>query len=165
MRLQDGMRAREPQRSAWRFFPAAIIGGMLVVVGVNGGMIYAALHTFPGKAGTDGFDLSNHYNTVIAARERQNALGWTLQVDADASRHPVLVLADRTGAPLADATLTAVAERPVGAAQTTRMAFQQVAPGSYVGDAPLVAPGQWDLSLTATAGGHEVVVTRRILVR
>lgn len=165
MRLQDGMHARRPQRSGWRFFPAVVIGGMLVVMSVNGGMIYAAIGSFPGKAGADGFDLSNHYNTVLDARAQQNALGWSLQADADANRRPVLVLTDPTGAPLADATVTAVAERPVGAAHTTRLAFQQVAPGRYLADVPLVAPGQWDLHLAAHAVGHDVAVTRRILVR
>ena len=51
----------------WRWFPWAIALSLLVVVAVNGGMVWAALRTFPGVAGTDGFDLSNHYNRVLAA--------------------------------------------------------------------------------------------------
>ena len=64
MRLQDGMGAM-PARSAWRFFPWFLALGMSVVIAVNIGMAYTALHTFPGIAGSDGFDLSNHYDKVI----------------------------------------------------------------------------------------------------
>ncbi len=37
-------------------------------------MVYAALHTLPGKAGGDeGFELSNHYDTVLEQAEREAA--------------------------------------------------------------------------------------------
>ncbi|MDR3538461.1 MAG: FixH family protein [Acetobacteraceae bacterium] len=168
MRLHDGMgaaRGDKTPRSAWRWFPWAIAGCMLVVMVVNFGMVYAALHTFPGQAGSDGFDLSNHYDTVIERVQQQAALGWTLEARADAEGRPVLALTDKTGAPLTGARVDGTAERPLGAERTTHVAFQEQAPGRYVGDAKLGLPGQWDLSLVADAGGHQVVTTRRIIVR
>jgi nitrogen fixation protein FixH len=168
MRLQDGLRGTGGAgrgRSIWQLFPWAIAGGMLVVIAVNLGMVYAALHTFPGKAGSDGFDLSNHYDSVIEHVQQQAALGWRLEARADDAGHPVLALTDRTGAPLSGARIDATAERPLGAAQTTRVAFQEQAPGRYVGETSLAMPGQWDLSVVADAQGHEVVTTRRIIVR
>lgn len=168
MRLHDGLGAARGDgagRSAWWLFPWAVAGGMTVVVAVNIGMVYAALHSFPGKAGSDGFDLSNHYNTVIEHVQEQAALGWTLAAGADAQGHPTLALTDKAGAPLTGARIGATAERPLGAAQTTPVAFREQAPGRYVGDAALAMPGQWDLSVVADAQGHEVVTTRRIVVR
>src|SRR5271166_2781139 len=85
------------QASHWRWFPLGVVGSMLVVFAVNGGMIYAALHTFPGEAGEDGFDLSNSYNKVLSGVARQAALGWRVSADADAGGHPVLVLTVRDG--------------------------------------------------------------------
>ena len=45
---------------------------------VNAGLVYAALYSFPGKAGDEGFDLSNHYDAVLERGQREAALGWTV---------------------------------------------------------------------------------------
>ena len=45
---------------------------------VNAGLVYAALHSFPGKAGDEGFALSNHYDAVLEREQREAALGWTV---------------------------------------------------------------------------------------
>ena len=49
---------------------------------VNAGMVYAALHSFPGKAGDEGFDLSNHYDAVLE-RERARGGAWLDSAGAD----------------------------------------------------------------------------------
>jgi nitrogen fixation protein FixH len=164
MRLNDGKRAM-PERSAWRFFPWWVTGAMSVVIAVNVGMVYSALHTFPGHAGSDGFDLSNRYDAVIDRVQAQEALGWVVRAETDSSGHPVLKLSRSSGGPLSGARVQAVAERPLGATQTTRLAFREAAPGRYVGDAILAAPGQWDLMLTASSEGHDITTTRRVIVR
>jgi nitrogen fixation protein FixH len=166
MRLHDGLRAAPGGGNhSWRWFPWAIAGAMALVVAVNLGMVYAALHTFPGQAGNDGFDLSNRYDQVIARVERQAALGWTIDARADPAGRTEVALTDSAGAPLTGARIEAVAERPLGAARATRIAFQETAPGRYLADTPLGLPGQWDLSLVADAEGHEVTATRRVVVR
>ena len=50
------------RRSLWRFFPLAVVAGLAFVVLVNAGLVYAALYSFPGKTGDEGFELSNHYD-------------------------------------------------------------------------------------------------------
>ncbi len=35
-------------KTAWRFFPWFVAGAMALVVAVNVGMAYLAIHTFPG---------------------------------------------------------------------------------------------------------------------
>jgi nitrogen fixation protein FixH len=161
MRLQDGMRA-QPARSAWQFFPWWVAGCMGVVIVVNVFMAYSALHTFPGQAGRDGFDLSNRYDQVIDRVQRQAALGWTIDAATDDAGHPLLMLTDAAGHPLSGAAIQGVAERPVGATLSTPIAFREAGAGQYVGDAILPAKGQWDIMLTATADGHDVTTTRRI---
>ena len=89
-----------PARSAWRFFPWLIAAAIGVVVAVNGVMIYAAFSSFPGRAGSEGFDLSNRYNAVLDHAQREAELGWTLLAKADGTGRPEVRLTDRDGSPL-----------------------------------------------------------------
>jgi nitrogen fixation protein FixH len=169
MRYQDGshaLRGGAPEKpSRWRLFPWAIAAAMGVVIAVNVGMVYAAMHTFPGQAGGNGFDLSNRYDQVIARVQRQAALGWSVRVETDAQRHPVLLLRGPDGAPLTGAAVQATAERPLGPQHSTALAFRETARGRYVADGVLAEPGQWDLLLSASAQGHDFTTTRRIVTR
>ena len=152
--------------SFYRFYPWIVAAGMSVVVAVNIGMVTAALHTFPGQApGGEGFDLSNRYNAVMERVRQQSALGLAIAAEADPSAHPVLSLRDAANAPVANAHIVATADRPVGAPQTTDVRFRETSPGRYVGDVSLPARGQWELLFTASAGGHDMTATRRIVVK
>jgi nitrogen fixation protein FixH len=154
-----------PGGSLWRFFPIGVIAAMGVVVAVNGGMVYVALHGFPGQAGEEDFALSNHYDAVLERVQREAALGWTLSAQADDTGRPVVTLVDRNRAPLRGASVTGFAERPLGAPQTQQLMFRETAAGRYVGSMALPKPGQWDLTLSASADGHAVAATRRVIVR
>jgi nitrogen fixation protein FixH len=153
-------------RNIWRFFPWFIAAAMSVVIVVNFGMAYTALHTFPGiPGGGDGFDLSNHYNAVLDRVKQEAAFGWEVRAEIDPAGRPVVVLTDRSGAALSGAWIEATAQRPLGDPRTTDERFSEIAPGRYVGTGALEEKGQWDLLLSATAGGHELSATRRIVVR
>jgi len=153
-------------RSPWRFFPLGVVLSIGVVVAVNAGMIYAALHTFPGAAGDDAsFALSNHYDTVLEQAQRVAALGWVVMAATDDVGRVVVTLAARDGVPLRAATLTGSAERPLGTPQTYAVRFQEAGHGHYVADAPLPLPGQWDVTLSASVGSNAMAVTRRVIVR
>ena len=101
--------------SHWKLFPLAIIAGLGVVVLVNVGMVYAALHSFPGKAGDEDFALSNRYDAVLEREQREASLGWTVVARTDVGGVPEITLADRDGSPLRGAVVAATAERPLGA--------------------------------------------------
>lgn len=152
-------------RSLWRFFPIGLVVAMTVVVAVNGGMIYAALHSFPGKAGDEGFELSNHYDAVLDRAQREVALGWTIAAWTDDAGRPVVTLTDRSNAPLQGASVAGLAARPLGADESQRLMFSEIAAGRYVASAALPAQGQWDLTLSASADGHDMAATRRVIVR
>ena len=160
-------RSTLPQRgSAWRFFPLAVILSMTFVVVVNAGMVYEALHSFPGASeGDEGFALSNHYDIVLDQAQRQAALGWKVAAQTDDAGRAVVVLTDRQGVALHGATVAASAERPLGAPEARSLTFQEVGAGRYVADAVLPLQGQWELTLTASAEGHTVAATRRVIVR
>jgi nitrogen fixation protein FixH len=153
------------RRSLWRFFPLAVVAGLGVVVVVNAGMVYAALHSFPGQAGDEGFELSNHYDAVLEREQREAALGWTVVVRTDAAGRPEVRLSDHVGAPLRGASVAASAERPLGAPETQSLVFRESDAGRYVADTVLPTAGQWELTLSASFGGHDIAATRRVIVR
>jgi nitrogen fixation protein FixH len=153
-------------RSPWRFFPLAVVLSIGVVVAVNAGLIYAALHTFPGAAGDDAsFALSNHYDTVLERAQRVATLGWVVTAATDDAGRVVVTLAARDGVPLHGASLSGTAERPLGTPQTYPVRFQEAGQGDYVADTPLPLPGQWDVTLSAAVGNDAMAVTRRVIVR
>ncbi len=147
----------------WRWFPIGLIGAMAVVFAINGYMVYTAVQSFPGEAGTDGFDLSNDYGKVLKAVSRQAALGWTIDAGVDPTAHPQLRLSGPNGAPLPQAVITATVERPVGPDETTHLTFHPEGTVRYVADATLPR-GQWDMLLTVSSNGQTVTATRRLMV-
>jgi nitrogen fixation protein FixH len=153
---------RPPQRTAWRFFPWFLAGGIGSAALVNFAMTYLAFATFPGQVTNHGFANSNAYNAVLAAAERQAALGWSVRTDLDGAR-PVVTLANSDGAPLVDAHVAAAVHRPVGDPDRQPLALRQTAPDRFSSDTDL-APGRWDLELTVTSTGHEYRATRRLVV-
>ncbi|MCW3476762.1 FixH family protein [Limobrevibacterium gyesilva] len=155
---------RSAPASPWRFFPWVVAGAMGVVILVNLGMAYSAVHGFPGLAADDVFDRSNAYDKVLAASQRQAALGWSLAVSVEAGR-PVVLLTGREGQPLEGARLSATARRPLGAETTSHVVFRATAPGRYVAEAPLAEPGQWDLLIAAASGQQTLRSTHRVVVR
>jgi nitrogen fixation protein FixH len=83
----------------WRLFPLWLAVAMAAVFAINGYMVYDALRTFPGAAGTDGFDLSNDYRHVLAVSQQQAALGWQVGAEAAQTGPVRLRLTQRDGAP------------------------------------------------------------------
>ena len=139
MRWRNDPGASQP-RNVWRFFPWFIAAGMTAVVAVNFGMVFTALHTFPGNAGGDGFDLSNHYNVVLDRMTQQATLGWTVRAEVDQAAHPIIMLSDRSGIALGgagiEATLTASIRKP---RQTREISSGMGGKSHLTGSAPAAA--------------------------
>jgi nitrogen fixation protein FixH len=147
----------------WRHFPRYMMLAMALVMGVNARFIYKAVTTFPGAASSDDFDTSNAYDSVLAAKARQDALGWTEQVSAHGNV-PVISLTGPGGVVLDNAVVTAQAERPIGTDVPLVLNFTR-AGGVYAANSALPAGGQWDLRLDVWQAGHEVRVTRRLIIK
>ena len=118
----------------------------------------------PGKAGEEDFDLSNHYDAVIEREQREAALGWT-RGSADGRSGPAGGEAtDRDGSPLHGASVAASARASARRTGRRALVFHGTDTGRYVADAALPAQGQWELTLSASAGGHDMAATRRVIV-
>lgn len=165
MRQNNGGATARPSRNLWLFFPWFIAGGMGVVIAINCFMAWSALHTFPGNAGSDGFDLSNRYDAIIERMKQEAGLGWTVQAEVDQADHPVVVLTDRSGVPLVGAQIEATVQRPLGDRHTRQVQFTEVSEGHYLGDVALDEKGQWELEIWTTDNGQQFNATRRIMAR
>jgi nitrogen fixation protein FixH len=159
-----GMAAR-PSRSLWLLFPWFIAAAMGVVIAVNCYMAWSALHTFPGNAGSDGFDLSNRYNAIIQRMKQEAGLGWCVAAQVDQAGYPVVILTDRSGTALTGAEIEATAQRPLGDPHGRQVRFVEVTAGHYRGDVALDEKGQWELEIWAIADGQEFSTTRRIMAQ
>lgn len=152
------------QRSAWNYYPWAVVAAFVLVFAVNGTMAWDALSTFPGVAVKDDFDHSNQYNRILATAAQEAAHGWQVTATAPGG-HAALVLADKAGQPLRQVTLIGHAVRPVGPDHATPLTFREVAPGRYLADQVLTGRGQWELRVIVRRGADTLHMAPRVLVQ
>lgn len=151
-------------RSSWRWFPIGMIASLIVVVMVNAVMIYLAVHSFPGSAGEDGFDLGNAYDHILRGVSQQEALGWRVDADLTADRHVVVHLTDRDGHVLEHAVVQAVATRPVGPRDAHVLTFASTEP-AMLRTTDALPPGQWSLAIDVTHDAARLTETKRLVGR
>lgn len=134
-----------PNRSRW--IPWVFVGGMLVVVVVNGVLIFSALSSFTGLTVSGSYDRGRTYNNVLAEAARQDALGWVPRFVLEGERL-TLTVATPTGAPV-DGRLEAQLLRPLDG---ERVALpEREGAGRFVLDLPELRRGQWELRAVLTA--------------
>lgn len=145
------------RRSGW--IPWVFVGGMLIVVVVNGVMVWFALSTFPGLTTTQSYDRGRAYNQVIAEAARQDALGWSTRVSLREGRIAFAVT-DREGRAV-DGVLQAHLLRPL---EGTRVELgAAVAREGF--DLPDLRAGQWEFRGTfADAQGRHLDIRQRLMV-
>ena len=153
----------EAPRTAWRWFPYAIVAALGVVVTVNIFMAVLAHRTAPGLAVQGSFATSNAYGSIQREARRQVSLGWSLDVTL-AGAHVEVGLAGPGGATLPGAALRATASRPVSATEPLVLGMIEVSPGRFRSDIALPGQGQWDVLFVATADGRSFHHTRRVHV-
>ncbi|TCZ63012.1 FixH family protein [Roseicella aquatilis] len=145
------------RRSGW--IPWAFAGGLLLVVAVNGVLIFTAVGSFTGVTVGKSYDKGRAYNHVLAEAARQDALGWVPEVALAGGVLRVQVR-DREGQPV-QGRLEGVLRRPVEGAEVA-VAPAVAGPGLWVAPVELRA-GQWDARLRLTAGdGRHIDIVKRL---
>ncbi|MWD28217.1 nitrogen fixation protein FixH [Aquicoccus sp. SCR17] len=139
--------ARAPRRfTGWHAL--AIFGGAFgVIIAVNVALAVNAVRTFPG------LEVANSYvasQTFDARRDAQEALGWTVEADADvAAGRVVLHITDRDGAPVIVRSLHGVLGRATEVKDDVEPVFRFDGQ-AYVAETP-IGPGNWNIRMTAVA--------------
>lgn len=136
-------------RLTGRHVAAIFFAFFAVVIAVNLLMASYAVGGFGGTVVDNSYVASQQFNGWLAQARQQQALGWRQQTRLDPDRHLVLTLAGPH-----DATVSAIAEHPLGRAADIPLRFAIRADGRYRALTPL-PPGRWIVHWTVRAGGQE----------
>ena len=157
---------------AGRLYPWIFVAAMGLVVLVNGGMIWFAVHTFTGLATQDPYDKGLAFNRTLAAADAQAALGWQVDIEAvagPAGPAPTVTLAaafrDRAGRALDGLQVHAFLVRPTSAGHDSAVDLAAEGEGRYRKTAALALRGEWLLTVVANRDTDTWQSTRRIHLR
>ena len=143
--------AIKPKRADGWWYPYLFVGGMLIVIAVNGVLAYFAVGTWTGLQSDNHYRRGLEYNKYLEAAEKQKALGWTAAVKLGADKVLSVRMTGPDGAALAGLDVLAVFERPTSSGHDFDVELAEKAPGLYtvVVNPPL--PGQWDVRIVANS--------------
>jgi nitrogen fixation protein FixH len=160
------------QRSRW--IPWVYVGGMAVVIVVNAVMVTAALQSWSGLVVARPFERGLHYNEMLAAQQRQDALGWTVRIEYLPDPAPLqgriaVTALDRTGQSLPALAVSGYLVRPIEALPSLPLNFQSVDDGQKnqaQAEASISPPkpGQWEARITVQSGEDRFIATSRVIV-
>jgi nitrogen fixation protein FixH len=148
--------------------PILFVAGFLVVIGVNGTLIFFAQDTFSGLETASPYERGLDYNKTLAAQAEQDRLGWQSQTQIagkNVARSLEVRMTDRDGRPLDGLTLSAYLVRPINEGLDVTIAPQPMGDGRYVASFALPAAGQWDLRLVAEGDGVAWQHSERLFVK
>lgn len=141
----------------------------LVVVAVNGVMIYFAVSTNAGLETENHYVKGIRYNAALAGAREQQARGWHVALDfqsPEARKGRIsLTLRDRDDNMLRDATATLRAVRPVAEGHDFDIELSSLGDGRFGADADFPLPGVWDLKLTVDHAAGDYQEIKRIWVQ
>ncbi len=150
----------DPRRSRW--IPWVFVGGMLLVLLVNVGMVVSALTTFTGVTTGRAYDKGRAYNHVLEEAARQDALGWRSIVAVEA-RTLRLAVQDRAGLPVPGRVAGGL-HRPMDGLQLPLVLAADAA--GWTAAVPETPAGLWEVRLTLTdAEGHRLDIRQRVVLR
>ena len=154
--------------TGWHFL-ACMVVFFGIDVAVNVAFILRAVQTFPGEVADDPYEAGVAYDQTLARLAVEQKLGWTAVIN-DAGHAPrgeaiSVRWSDKSGQPLSGLTVTGLLRRPATEQDNTPVRFAEIAPGSYRSVAA-VAPGAWDLDVTAVnRRGDRRTADRRLVWR
>ena len=158
------MTVRRPPGS---WIPWLFVGFFLLVIAVNGTMIWIALGSWTGLATNQAYDRGLTYNRNLEAAARAAALGWqpSLAATLDGETGTVeLILNGADGAPVTGAEVTVRFERPTSEGLDFAVPLAGTAPGVYRGGFVLPAEGAWNLHATIRRGRDLYVHDQRVVL-
>lgn len=148
------------------YIPWLFVAGFLLVVGVNGVMIWFAVGSFSGLYAAKPRERGVHYNEIAAAQSNRDALGWRVEpIWRPESQQLELAVVDATGSPLAGATASAALVRPAEKRPPIDLAFGDTGVGRFTAQVVLPMRGNWDLDIVVERPGERYAQTRRMFLK
>lgn len=156
----------DPRRSRW--IPWAFVGFFVVVILVNGTMIWFAFSSWTGLEAKSAYKQGRVYNQALERARTQDALGWTVDFDFEKTgvrrARLALELEDASANLIRGARVDARLQRPTheGHDFETLLAWQPN--GRYEAEIPFPLAGVWDVKLDVAAPGGAYRMTERVFL-
>jgi len=151
--------------NAARLWPIAIVGVLVVTVGANAVLLYQASDRDAAAVEPDYYRRAVAWDSTLAQRTRDAALGWRLAADLGVpgpEGTPLSVrLTDARGAVLADAAITVEAIHNAEGSRRLRAALRPGSDGAYVALLPLARRGLWELRFEVVRHGERFTAALR----
>ena len=132
-----------------------IVGFFAVIIAVNAYFITAAVTSFRGEDVKGSYRQGLEYNETIAAREQQNALGWSfsanVMTDTSNAQHILILGKDKNGHVLEGLTFEGVLRHPTDLKQDRSITLRSIGKGKYKAALDGLS-GSWQLRATAHDG-------------
>lgn len=132
-----------------------IVAFFATIIGVNVTFAVLAVQSFPGEDVQRSYLQGLHYNSTLAERREQAALGWraTTQLRSDNEGVALVVtMNDHDTSPIEGAMLTGELEWPTNSQLDRALTFESQGGGRYVARLNTLAVGRWRLRARAERG-------------
>ncbi|GAB6051745.1 FixH family protein [Magnetospira thiophila] len=161
------------QRPDGWWYPWIFVFGMLIVVVVNGTLIYLATTTFGGLETEGHYEKGIAYNKTLALAKEQEAMGWTAEIGftqtgggSETANGTVLVrVMDRDGNEMPGLRIVAYFIRPTQDGFDQHVDLLPFSGGSYAAPVSLPLKGQWDVHIVAEGGAVPFQKVQRIMAK
>ena len=152
LNMDHSLEEKDRSLKGWHVL-SMLLGFFAVIVIANSFLITLAVRSFPGEQEKKSYLQGLAYNETLAARSRQESLGWTVRIVA-ASLHREtasveLTFADRKNVAIGGLELVGTLARPVTDAHDRALNVTALADGRYLLYADGVSPGIWRLAIAA----------------
>jgi len=158
-------------RPTGRWYPWALVGVFIPVLVVNVLLVRLALQSNTGLVSDHAFETGSGYNSVIEAGRRQEALGWSAEVETEAlpgeDGHRVRITVAMTGADGDAVQRLTVSGRlfsPVDPQADVPLVLLELPGGRYRQVAQAPRGGQWQLELIASDGANRYAIEKRLVL-
>lgn len=133
---------------------AMLVAFFGVIATVNGVMMTLAMRSMPGIETRSSYEASQKFNTLLAAQEAQNALGWQVDLSRVRFEHGEILVhvRDRAGAAQSGLDITVTLAHPADARRDHTVRLTQKGAGDYSAPLPALPPGQWRVELEIKQG-------------
>ncbi len=146
------------------WYPWLFVGGLGIVVIVNGFLVYFAINSWTGLSTEGHYDKGLAYNQTLDAQRQQNALGWKANFIYNLDGNISVRLTDTNGKPLDNLKVKAQLYRPSQDDVDYIVDLQRTLAGTYQAKPQLPLPGLWEVRLSANRGSDTFRLRRRIQV-
>ncbi|WP_417819723.1 FixH family protein [Terasakiella sp.] len=160
------------QRAPGWWYPWIFVAFFLVIVTVNGIMMFFAFDSWTGLETKDHYVKGLAYDNNVSGAKAQKALGWDVKlvvrpIESNGDSRKVAYQAtflDHDGKPVDGLKAHAFFIRPTSEGLDVDQAAEVMGPGVVGGEVMLSLHGQWKVRIHAVSKGRQYQLVERVVV-